>query len=186
MTEPRTEAGRRLEFGKDWPHVAYVSLADILAIEAEAAAGPRDERLVSVVPFTHRAAAGLRDEAIELCPECGGQYSDLPGHRRLGHNVPGWRNESVEAWDKASAATREAAAGPREYHDLSAAGDILGHGHSYAEAAAGPRDEGLREALETLVDAAENYRQWPTTGTTDTRLDMALVHARAALAKASE
>ena len=97
--------------------------------KAEAAAGPRTKHdpdtheweAVCLVPGCE-AAAGPRDEAIELCPECGGQYSDLAGHRRFAHNVP------------------EAAAGPVEYHDLSAAGDILGHGHSYADAAAGPRD----------------------------------------------
>ena len=96
----------------------------------KAAAGPRTKHdpdtheweAVCLVPGCE-AAAGPRDEAIELCPECGGQYSDLAGHRRFAHNVP------------------EAAAGPVEYHDLSAAGDILGHGHSYAEAAAGPRTD---------------------------------------------
>jgi len=42
VTEPRTEAGRRLAAYRNG---AYVNVEDILAIEAEAAAGPRDEGL---------------------------------------------------------------------------------------------------------------------------------------------
>jgi len=106
MTEPRTEAGRRLlavlTETRRWP----LSMVDgtprdaILAIEAEAAAGPRtDPDLEDWDTGTYRgpeaaeAAAGPRDGAVELCPECGGQYSDLPGHRRLAHNVPAKASE---------------------------------------------------------------------------------------------
>lgn len=134
VTEPRTKTGRRLI--REWP--ATLSLRDvILAIEAEAAAGPRDE-------------------AIELCPECGGQYSDLAGHRRFAHNVPGWRNESVEAWDKASAATREAAAGPRDPDVLicGQCGDALMLaeivGHLYSEGRFIPQVEALAGELTAL------------------------------------
>jgi hypothetical protein len=173
---------------------------------AEAAAGPRDEGLPTLDELRRMrahevnaffaahdidwrvAAAGPRDEAIELCPECGGQYSDLAGHRRFAHNVPGWRNESVEAWDKASAATREAAAGPREYHDLSAAGDILGHGHSYAEAAAGPRDVELPpEFVGFLVGEfmRAGFHKEPRAAQADARHIVESWNSRA-LAKASE
>jgi len=82
MTEPRTEAGRRLlglwEIG-GLETTALMADA-ILAIEAEAAAGPRDEGLREARDYDER-------EAIELCPECGGQYSDLAGHRRFAHNA---------------------------------------------------------------------------------------------------
>ena len=71
MTEPRTEAGR--DTFDRWTDVVEDPerlLADILAIEAEAAAGPRDD-LTTYVPsrdeagyLDAKAAAGPRDEAV--------------------------------------------------------------------------------------------------------------------------
>jgi len=203
MTEPWTEAGRRL-LGLDmtdakdyWTALGAREMrAAILAIEAEAAAGPRRghpcNSLCDQSQDLHYIAVQMplaeASEPVELCPECGGQYSDLAGHRRFAHNVPGWRNESVEAWDKASAATREAAAGPREYHDLSAAGDILGHGHSYAEAAAGPRDVELPpEFVGFLVGEfmRAGFHKEPRAAQADARHIVESWNSRA-LAKASE
>jgi len=183
----------------------------ILAIEAEAAAGPRDE-------------------AIELCPECGGQYSDLAGHRRFAHNVPeaaagpripqhsptcAGQDDNADCICGVAEAyalgLRDGAAGPREalgqaysrgLHDALGQMTVAGprdEGHRPVwvddvptgececgkpyphEAAAGPRDEGLR-ALQQVVDVLDQDRQTAL----NTRYVVLLDAVRAALAKASE
>jgi hypothetical protein len=83
MTEPRTEAND--PFYK-------VRMSETLFRELGASGvdwGEPDAEgfYTPTVYRENKAAAGLRDEAIELCPECGGQYSDLAGHRRFAHNA---------------------------------------------------------------------------------------------------
>jgi len=171
MTEPRTKAGPIPDgpYRVEWPseqggwftiwgsggwaipivalgvQSAMEHIATLLNREAEAAAGPR--------------------EAIELCPECGGQYSDLPGHRRLAHNAAaGPRGTLTDAYSRGvevgAQMEREAAAGPRDEASLRQTLEtyaplvkrdgylnvdaLLATIRPYlAEAAAGPRAEGL-------------------------------------------
>jgi len=144
---------------------------------AEAAAGPEPESPASAWLEGYKrgrieaeAAAGPR-EAIELCPECGGQYSDLPGHRRLAHNVAaGPRGTLTDAYSRGvevgAQMEREAAAGPRDEglevhindgsaHDRAMAWSE-GHTAGYDEAlAAGSRDEGLD--VERLAQAMREH-----------------------------
>ena len=175
-TEPRTEAGRAL---LGWarmanpyrPHRADEIRDAILAIETEAAAGPRDWGK-GYVPGTgaNEAAAGPRDEGGTLtrCSIEGVHEHAFRGPHRF------------REWDPdADAPTepRDYKRGPCVHGNPCRESMCVEYGRS--EATAGPRDEGLRKAVVLALADLRHAGGGP-------RVDAAYERLSAALVKASE
>jgi len=163
MTDtPRTEAGRRLLDGlhgslSDQQHRALVT--SVLAIEAEAAAGPRDtERVVRDMRY-HPSLSGKSEDYIAGWDAA----AVLLAEDAAGPRDCSWPEKAcaLDRMVEAGAVPLERldaidAAGPRKHRE--GVWGPSGYGKGVCEvdgepwpckAAAGPRDEGLREWLDS-------------------------------------